>query len=180
MTRSDTPTPEVSKVKSLLLFLVGLGVTFGVVVAAPTTSCAQSPEELRSINAVLAQYELVRAALARDEGSAVRDPSRAIVQRISATRWVAADLAARMAEASRAADRLSSRETTDLPALRRAFGDLSRTLITLREEHPRIAPRLHVFECPMADGYGRWLQPSTELQNPYMGQRMLACGRRVP
>lgn len=31
----------------------------------------------------------------------------------------------------------------------------------------------------MADGYGRWIQSMRETQNPYMGQRMLACGRRL-
>jgi threonine/homoserine/homoserine lactone efflux protein len=37
----------------------------------------------------------------------------------------------------------------------------------------------HVFECPMAKGYKRWVQPTDELENPYMGQEMLTCGSEV-
>jgi len=37
---------------------------------------------------------------------------------------------------------------------------------------------LHLFRCPMADDFGfdLWIQPESELANPYMGQWMVECG----
>jgi Cu(I)/Ag(I) efflux system membrane fusion protein len=32
----------------------------------------------------------------------------------------------------------------------------------------------------MVEGYNRWLQPSAEIDNPYMGSRMPRCGSEVP
>ena len=39
---------------------------------------------------------------------------------------------------------------------------------------------LYQFECGMAKvGYERWLWWSPEVHNPYMGQKMLKCGKRL-
>ena len=39
---------------------------------------------------------------------------------------------------------------------------------------------LYQFECGMAKvGYERWLWWSPEIHNPYMGQRMLRCGKKL-
>ena len=53
---------------------------------------------------------------------------------------------------------------------------MSRHLLALLRAEDSLASGLHVFECPMADGYGRWVQPSADISNPYMGTRMPACG----
>src|SRR5690606_34551525 len=56
---------------------------------------------------------------------------------------------------------------------------LSRHLVNLVAADPRLREGLHAFECPMVEGDGVWLQPSPELQNPYMGPRMLVCGSEI-
>ena len=71
---------------------------------------------------------------------------------------------------------LAAAPATDLPRLRREFGDVSRHVVALLTAEASLARGLHVFECPMAEGYGRWVQPSADISNPYMGTRMPACG----
>ena len=59
---------------------------------------------------------------------------------------------------------------------RREFGALSRAVVTLLSEHEALAHGRYVFQCPMAQGYQKWVQTAEELENPYMGGRMLRCG----
>jgi len=89
------------------------------------------------------------------------------------------ELHSRMAEIVTAAGLLGQADSSDLPAVRRAFGGLSQPLVALLGDDPSLANGRHVFECPMAEGYGRWVQPSAELSNPYMGSAMPTCGQEV-
>jgi len=73
---------------------------------------------------------------------------------------------------------MESVEASDLAALRRSFGELSRPLVALLGELSELTGYF-VFECPMAAGYKRWIQPTDAIQNPYMGSRMLRCGGLV-
>jgi Cu(I)/Ag(I) efflux system membrane fusion protein len=59
---------------------------------------------------------------------------------------------------------------------RRTFGDLSRAVVSLLSEHSTLARGRYVFQCPMAQGYQKWVQTGERLENPYMGGRMLRCG----
>ncbi|MFQ5701600.1 MAG: efflux RND transporter periplasmic adaptor subunit [Acidobacteriota bacterium] len=76
----------------------------------------------------------------------------------------AADAAASMAGAA------------DLERARGAFAEVSRLLMALAVLDPSLVEGWHAFSCPMAAGFGKWIQPSSKLGNPYMGQAMLACG----
>jgi membrane fusion protein, copper/silver efflux system len=49
-------------------------------------------------------------------------------------------------------------------------------VVTLLATDKALAKGLRVFECPMVQGYRKWVQPSDEMANPYMGKKMLACG----
>ena len=74
------------------------------------------------------------------------------------------------------AEALAKTEGKNPDVVRAAFGGVSRGLISALAERKDMQERLHVFECPMAKGFGKWVQRDEKLQNPYMGKAMLACG----
>lgn len=157
-----------------------IAVLFALVLITGSPALAQPSSQTRAaVDGVLADYELIRAGLAGDDASGVAAAARRIERRATALRSSGGPVAARMNEVVRAASRLARIGASDLAAVRRGFGTLSRPLVSLLDEVPQLAVGRHVFECPMAEGYGRWIQPTAELRNPYMGQRMLSCGRRV-
>lgn len=47
----------------------------------------------------------------------------------------------------------------DADAVRKSFGDVSEHLLRLLALDQDLASELHVFECPMAQGYKKWVQP---------------------
>src|SRR5690606_34542035 len=59
---------------------------------------------------------------------------------------------------------------------RKAYGDVSKHVMGLLVAFPSLTEGRVVYECPMATGYQKWVQPATVMANPYMGQRMLKCG----
>lgn len=142
-----------------------------VVDPIPMTQEAPAASQL---GAVLASYETVRARLAADDAHGLQAP---------ATELAAAAKTA-MTQAPAAADKLDAIATHatklsglhDLAAARTEFGEISRHLIGLLSADKQLAKGQHVFECPMVAGYKKWVQPNDALANPYMGQKMLACG----
>lgn len=70
----------------------------------------------------------------------------------------------------------------DLAAQRNAFADLSRAAIAYveaREAARAPLPPVHLFECPSAASFGRWLQADDEPRNPYLGSRGARCAKLV-
>lgn len=80
-------------------------------------------------------------------------------------------------DGARAAERLA--RATTLAEARAAYADVSRVLVTVAAADPRLQEGWRVFECPMVKGYNRWVQRAEKMANPYMGQRMLACGTKT-
>ena len=68
------------------------------------------------------------------------------------------------------------KESADPAALRLYFGAVSKAVVTLLVNTPNLQKGRHIFYCPMAKGYTKWVQNNTEIENPYMGQKMLKCG----
>jgi hypothetical protein len=64
----------------------------------------------------------------------------------------------------------------DADTVRKAFGEVSQRLLAILAADRSLAEGLHVFECPMAQGYKKWAQPAAKISNPYMGTRMPECG----
>jgi len=137
------------------------------------------PTALAPLRAALVAYEEARALLAQDRldglsphaGRLVRSLERAgagvppgDAPRIS--RWLDEGVAAARALGA----------ATGLEAARQAFGEVSRFLVALAGADPRLAEGWHVFECPMTETFPKWMQPSEELANPYMGPAMPSCG----
>jgi membrane fusion protein, copper/silver efflux system len=133
---------------------------------------------LDALRHALDATERARAELAADRLDGVAGFAREAAQAIRAARAAAADVPPAITDsldrASAAAAQLA--DTTALPAARLAFGELSRFLVALAAADPRLQAGWHVFRCSMSDGFEKWLQRSPALENPYMGQAMLACG----
>ena len=165
-------------------------------VASLATACSQDsgtaaarsapdPTQPATHQQLFAHYESLRSLLANDRGKGVRASAQA-AQSIAGKLGKSATGAAatRLSAVAAAAKKLAAIVESDLPALRLGFGDLSRALIDLvqadlAQADPTLAGTLHLFECPMAKGFKRWLQPQAVLENPYMGQAMLSCGSEI-
>lgn len=148
---------------------------------SPTPSPAAyelSDASLRALRQALASYEEVRAQLADDTIASLDTHGQAIAAAVERAREAidtpppAIDKS--LADAGAAARRIAA--ARDLTEAREAFGALSRSLVTLSSADPRLQEGQHIFECPMEKGYNKWLQPSPDLENPYMGRSMLECG----
>jgi len=147
---------------------------------APATVSADSAAAIAAVEAVLAPYEECRAALAADKTDGVAESATRIATS-AATGEAAVPAAARqsMSEIAEAAAKLGATKADDLEAVRLAFGEVSKPVVALLGAVPTAAAKYHVFECPMAKGFNRWVQPGAETSNPYMGTKMLKCGSEV-
>jgi hypothetical protein len=114
---------------------------------------------------MLGDYEVLRAALAADK----LDQAPALAVKLAASAK-----AAKQKQIAGAASSIKAGQSGD--DLRRAFGEISKSLVALLVAHPNLAAKRHIFECSMAQGYQKWVQTRAELENPYMGGRMLRCG----
>lgn len=134
----------------------------GLPIADPIPMPA-GPTQASPFDPVLVAYEQVREKLAADDAWALR--ARKLADEATAAKLdVLAMHAAKLASAA------------DLVAARVEFAAVSREIVTLIAKHRELAKNRHVFECPMVKGYNKWVQPSSEMANPYMGPAMLACG----
>lgn len=127
------------------------------------------PKEARSQvrPAVVTAYDAVRERLAEDD--------------LAGTKRTAAELSKLEALAAGIGSGAESvAKAADIEAAREAFGDLSKAYITMLSAKPEVAKGLFAFRCPMAKGYQKWVQLEEKMANPYMGQRMLECGSKVP
>lgn len=133
---------------------------------------------LESLRTALGVYEEVRGDLAADRLDAV--PAGAA--RLAGVLRAALDGDAELTEASsdliaEAAEVAASMaELEDEKAARAAFGEVSRHVLLLADHDPRLVEGWQVFACPMAAGFEKWIQPTAELDNPYMGTAMPRCG----
>jgi len=125
-----------------------------------------------SMRTLLAGYERVRSHLAADDLGGVADAAREI--QANAKSAYADSKATDLMGIANHAGLLA--DAKDIKTARASFGEVSRHLITLLSNDVALNKTMHVFECPMVKGYKKWVQPTEDLQNPYMGKRMLACG----
>ena len=132
-----------------------------VTLESPAASPGASPA---STGGLLDAYEAVRVKLANDQlpGDSADQLARRATE-------------AGATEVYAAAAKLQSIQ--EIEAARKQFGEVSRELVERWKKAPP-PDTLHVYECPMAQGYGKWLQKEEQMANPYMGQRMLECGSK--
>lgn len=136
------------------------------------------PEVLAHVQSAFAAYEQIRDLLARDATDGLARHAEAMATSLGlAAEPADGTLEAVLRGAAHASSQLASaREIADA---RLRFGDVSKYLVAIAGADPRAAEGLHVFKCPMADGFQKWFQRSPELANPYMGTSMLECGVRT-
>lgn len=136
-------------------------------------------------DALTEHYEPIRQALLHDHLDGVSDHAEALAdtaadlrEDLSAERaGVPADKLAEvkvlLPKLEGAARKLAG--AGDLEEARRVFGELSEPMVLYHELVP--GDELVVAYCPMVEE--SWLQPDGDLGNPYMGQRMAKCGKKV-
>lgn len=144
---------------------------------APAPKVDVSAEVLAKLGEVLGAYERIRASLADDAIAAVPDAAAALQTTATAAAAAApASVAPRLHDIAQAAGVLKATGTGDANAVRKSFGEVSRAVVKLVNGVPALQSGRSLFECPMAQGYKRWVQPGEKMANPYMGKAMLECG----
>jgi Cu(I)/Ag(I) efflux system membrane fusion protein len=151
--------------------------------APAATTAAPSVETKGDISAalrsVLDDYEGIRKGLAADETKGVAEAAKKIAAGASGAETSASDaLKPKLGALAKAATALAD-EKGDIEAVRLAFGELSKALVDVLTTDDALRKDLHLFECPMAKGYKKWVQPNDKLENPYMGKKMLTCGGKT-
>lgn len=139
------------------------------VVLEPVDLDAATLERLRG---AVALTDDIRLRLATD----TLDGVAALASDVSARlRAPAPDpLAAWLEVARDGAEGLRRAETLD--EARRAYGELMRGVVAVASANERLREGLHVYACPMAEGFQKWVQTREGLHNPYMGHAMPGCG----
>lgn len=135
-----------------------------------------SEEHLTALRGGFAATEEIRIALFQDRVDVIP----AVVTRVQAGLAVLDGVTlpepvrATLRAAAASAKNLESADSA--VSARRPYAALSRALFGLAEADPRLQEGWHAFSCPMAGDFPKWFQGHQEIENPYMGQQMLACG----
>ena len=145
----------------------------------PAAAAAELPlAVVEALRSALDAYEEARALLAADRMEGIAPVAARLAEGLRATGAAfgrpTTDIGHCLGEGVAAAERLG--DASDLEAARRAFGEVSRFLIAVAAVDPRVREGRHLFECPMTDTFELWMQPRSEIENPYMGRAMATCG----
>ncbi len=152
-------------------FIVLLSLVIGATVIGPAcraqpASTEASAAPARTETPTLQSYERIRSLLANDELKDVRQAALDLEKAATAQGLTAvATAATKLAEAP-----------ADPDAVRVSFGVVSEAVVAVVAAQPELQKGRAIFECPMAQGYKKWVQAAGTINNPYMGQRMLGCG----
>lgn len=148
--------------------------------AEGTASAAELSAETRDeLRAALGAYEQVRLLLSADTIEGLPDHASDLAASLRAARERGPapgdPLSKQLDDATAAAEALGQSPTID--QARTTFGELSAHLIAVVATSSELRSGWYLFSCPMVpDGRNLWLQPSSELDNPFMGQSMATCG----
>jgi Cu(I)/Ag(I) efflux system membrane fusion protein len=132
--------------------------------------------QLTALRSVFTAAEEIRFELSLDQVGALPAASSKIHTELGllADADVPESVKAAISQATNSATALAESKTAVVA--RAPFGTLSEALFQLAAADPRLQEGWNVFFCPMADGFQKWFQAPTEIENPYMGQEMLVCG----
>jgi len=141
------------------------------------TGTTLSQPARQTLSQVLASYEQLRADLARDETAATTGSAQAVVRAAKDAHSSAPEkLRPQLQKLAEVAQRLSQLPKQDASEVRRSFGQVSEAVVALLVAEPSLRAGRYLFECPMAQGYKKWVQSNAQISNPYMGTKMLECG----
>jgi membrane fusion protein, copper/silver efflux system len=142
------------------------------------------PTEIqKEMNNVLDRYFTIQASLADDslkdldaQIDAIRESVQKVIEISEDTQWGVGQVIYTYLEDLKTILE-SVKPDSNISQARNIFGDLSKHIIEYLKNYTESRDReLYIFSCPMAPGYGKWLQKDTEINNPYMGKAMLRCG----
>lgn len=162
------------------------------VVALALVGCSRTPaatdgppieltaEARSSIDRALGAYDDIRSKLAGDQIAAISGDAQRLEQAATAaSKSAPPSLRPTLESLSAAARDLQQADQDDPGAVRKAFGKVSQATITLVRGDSTLSEGRRVYECSMTEGYGKWIQTTDKIENPYMGSRMLNCGAEV-
>ncbi len=157
------------------LFLGCSGAEAPTTTPPPAAAAAMSADVSARVEASLADYASLQGALAADRLADVAGIAARLAASANAAREGApTPVSGRLGEMATAAASLQAGGSDD--DQRRAFGEISRAVVSLLSENAALTKGRKVYQCPMAQGYKKWVQKGDQIENPYMGARMLRCG----
>jgi len=143
---------------------------------APPAPSSLTASTRGNLEEAASAYEAIRGSLARDQ-SDVRAQALTLAEAAeTATASAPATLRPAIGDLSSASRRLAELGRDDLEGVRTAFGNVSRAWISVLSAEPSLQQNRHVYECPMAKGYKKWVQVDAGASNPYLGSQMPQCG----
>jgi Protein of unknown function (DUF3347) len=151
------------KINKLIVVLSALV----ILVAVPSSRAADNPALMEPVKSVYANYLKIQQSLAKDSLTGVSESAGLMAKSIRGDEMKMLPL-----EVAKQADTLAG--ANDLKAARQAFKSLSDSLIKYLADHKVQSGSYHEVYCPMADA--SWLQGSKQVNNPYLGKEMPACG----
>jgi len=164
------------RVFTVLTMMGVLFVACGQQGTEPAESSAKETRRSESAEDLFTAYERVRSQLANDE-LVVGESFNSVAEAARATSSVLSGAAkGHLEQLASAAESAADKAPQELDQAREAFGEVSRHLIALLSAEPDLTAGRHVFECPMAKSYPKWVQASDTVSNPYMGPEMATCG----
>ena len=135
-----------------------------------------SEEQLTTLRGGFAATEEIRIALSQDRVDVIPAAVTRVRAGLAALDGVTLpeSIHAALSAAASSAEDLESVDSA--PFARRPYAALSQAFFGLAEADQRLQEGWHAFSCPMAEDFPKWFQGHQTIENPYMGQRMLACG----
>lgn len=149
--------------------------------AAPRLSPhAFEPPGLERMTAAMLHYHELSSALAADRLDTLAPAAEALLASIDGLdrSGLPTDIQAALGDLQAAARGMQRASTLD--EARRQLAAIGRLLVGLAVADPRLQEGWQLYRCPMVSGFAKWLQRPGPMANPYMGQRMLACGSESP
>ncbi|MBL4634322.1 MAG: DUF3347 domain-containing protein [Kofleriaceae bacterium] len=128
---------------------------------------------------MMQSYETCRALLASDKAELADCAAGIVAASKTAHKDAPEAVHGHISTTVSAAEALAKIAPDDIEVVRLGFGEVSKAMVAMLTAAPEAAKSYHLFECPMAKGYKKWAQPGKELENPYMGTKMLSCGEEV-
>jgi hypothetical protein len=145
--------------------------------SAPAGEPAAASQASGPAGEVLTRYEAIRALLADDKTEGVQGAATQLAEAARTASSSAPDpRRENLTQVASAADQLREAPAASLAEARKRFGEVSRAVVALIAAEPELGAGRYVLECPMAEGYQKWVQTSEQVSNPYFGHEMLECG----
>lgn len=145
--------------------------------STPVNGPAYPTEQQAPVDSLLGAYEDARKLFVADQADGLVDAARRMASAAGeAAKAAPTDAQAHLHGLVKASVELEAALGQGIEPGRKAYGEVSRHVVALLVSYPSLAAGRFVFQCPMAPGYRKWVQIDAKLQNPYMGQRMPACG----